>query len=132
MQAGNAEVVREIIDALNSGDVDGVLAGMDPDFEWRPLEDSPIAGTYRGHEQVRRYVEDWLSTFDIVRVEPEEVSEVDDHVVVVVRGHGRGRASGVELHSRFCQVWTLRGGRAVRMQEYPTREVGLAALRSGG
>jgi ketosteroid isomerase-like protein len=129
MQAGNAEVVREIIDALNSGDVDGVLAGMDPDFEWRPLEDSPIAGTYRGHEEVRRYVEDWLSTFDIVRIDPEELSEVDDHVVVVVRGHGRGRASGVELHSRFCQVWTLRGGTAVRMQEYPTREDGLAALR---
>jgi ketosteroid isomerase-like protein len=128
MEPGNAEVVREIIDALNEGNVDGVLAGMDPDFEWQPLETSPAAGTYRGHEQVRGYVEDWLKTFDIVRLDPEELSEVDDHVVVVVRGHGRGRASGVELHSRFCQVWTLRGGTAVRMKEYPTREEGLAAL----
>jgi ketosteroid isomerase-like protein len=129
MQPGNVEVVREIIDSLNRGHVDGVLAGMDPDFEWRPLEDSPIAGTYRGHEQVRRYVEDWLGTFDVLRLDMEELSEVDDHVVVVVRGHGRGKASGVELDNRFGQVWTLRGGTAVRMQEYATREAGLAALR---
>ena len=57
----------------------------------------PVARVYRGHEQVRRYVEDWLSTFDILRLELEEPSELGDHVVVVVRRRGRGRASGVEL-----------------------------------
>jgi uncharacterized protein len=129
MGQGNVEVVREIIDALNQGNVDGVLARMDPEFEWRPLEDSPVAGTYRGHEQVRRYVEDWLSTFDMLRLDLDDPSEVGDHVVVVVRGHGRGRASGLELNNRFCQVWTLSGGTAVRMQEHANREEALAALR---
>jgi uncharacterized protein len=128
MGQGNVEVVREIIDALNRGNVDGVLARMDPEFEWRPLEDSPVAGTYRGHEQVRRYVEDWLSTFDMLRLDLDDPSEVGDHVVVVVRGHGRGRASGLALNSRFCQVWTLSGGTAVRMQEHATREEALATL----
>lgn len=75
------------------------------------------------------YVEDWLASFDILRLELEEPRELGDHVVVVVRGHGRGRASGVELDNRFCQVWTLRCGTAVRMREYTTREQGLAALR---
>jgi ketosteroid isomerase-like protein len=129
MPPGNVELVREIIDALNRGDVDAMLARMDPDFEWRPLEDSPVSPTYRGHEHVRRYVEDWLSTLDNLRLELGEPSAVGDHVVVVVEGHGRGHASGVELYSRFCQVWTLRRGRAVRMEEYATRDQGLAALR---
>jgi ketosteroid isomerase-like protein len=128
MQPGSVELVREIIDALNRGDVEAMLARMDPDFEWRPLEDSPVSRNYRGHEHVRRYVEDWLSTFDNLRLELVEPSAVGDQVVVVVRGHGRGRASGVELHSSFCQVWTLRGGRAVRMEEHATRRQGLAAL----
>jgi ketosteroid isomerase-like protein len=88
-----------------------------------------VARVYRGREQVRRYVEDWLAAFDILRLELEEPSELGDHVVVVVRGHGRGRASGVELVNSFCQVWTLRCGVAVRMREYTTREQGLAALR---
>ncbi len=126
----NVELVQGIIDALNRGDVDGMLARMDPDFEWTPLEASPVAGVYRGREQVRRYVQDWLSTFESVRLELEDPTEVGDRVVAVVRGRGRGRASGLELDTRFCQVWTVRGRTAVGMKEYDTREQGLAALRS--
>jgi ketosteroid isomerase-like protein len=129
MQPGSLKLVREIIDALNRGDVEAMLAHMDPDFEWRPLEDSPASRSYRGYKDVRRYLEDWLTTFDDLRLELAEPKVVGDHVVVVVRGYGRGRASGVELSNRFCQVWTLRRGRAVRMEEYATLEQGLAAVR---
>jgi uncharacterized protein len=129
MQRHTVDIVRELVDALNRGDVEAMLACMDPDFEWRPLEESPASGGYRGHEQVRRYVEDWLSTFEYVRIDLGQLTAIGDHVVVAVRGYARGRASGVEIENRFCQVWTVRGGRAVRMEEYATREQGLAALR---
>jgi ketosteroid isomerase-like protein len=130
MQAG-IQLVREIIEALNRGDVGGMLERMHPDFEWRPLEASPAAGgVYRGHEQVRRYVEDWLGTFDDLRLDLEDPTEVGDRVVAVVRGHGRGRASGLQLENRFCQVWTLRGGAAVAMEEYATRARALAEVHS--
>jgi ketosteroid isomerase-like protein len=128
MQPGTIDVVREIIDAFNRGDVEAMLARMDPDFEWRPLEDSPVSRNVRGHEPVRRYVEDWLGIFENLRLEVGDLSAVGDHVVADVEGHGRGRASGVELYNRFCQVWTLRRGTAVRMDEYPTRAQGMAAL----
>jgi ketosteroid isomerase-like protein len=129
MPAG-VDLVRLIIDALNRGDVAGMLAWMHPDFEWRPLEASPVAPVYRGQEQVRRYVEDWLGTFESLRLDLEESTEVGDYVVAVVRGHGRGRASGVQLDSLFCQVWNVRRGTAVGMEEYARGEQGLAALRS--
>jgi ketosteroid isomerase-like protein len=130
MQAG-VKLVREIIEALNRRDVGGMLARMDRDFEWRPLEASPAAGgVYRGHEQVRRYVEDWLTTFDNLRLDLEEPTEVADRVIAVVHGHGRGRASGLQLDTRFCQVWTVRGGTAVGMEEYATRELALAEVHS--
>ena len=130
MQAG-VKLVREIIEALNRGDVGGMLARMDRDFEWRPLEASPAAGgVYRGHEQVRRYVEDWLTTFDNLRLDLEEPTEVADRVIAVVHGHGRGRASGLQLDTRFCQVWTVRDGTAVGMEEYATRELALAEVHS--
>ena len=121
MPPANAETVQEIIDAINRGDVDAVLARVDADFEWRPLEDSPAAGTYRGHDQVRHYLEDWLDHFDRLRLEVENLSEEGGQVVAAVRGHGRGKLSGVELHSSFCQVWTLRDGTPVRMEEHATR-----------
>lgn len=130
MQTG-VQLVHEIIEALNRGDVDGMLERMHPDFEWRPLESSPVAGgVYRGHEQVRRYVEDWLGTFDDLRIVLEEPREVGDHVVAVVHGHGRGRASGLELRNRFCQVWRIREGTATGMEEYATWEQALAEVHS--
>jgi ketosteroid isomerase-like protein len=130
MQAG-IQLVREIVEALNRGDVDGMLRRMHPDFEWKPLESSPVAGgVYRGHEQVRRYVDDWLGTFDELRLDLEDPTEVGDRVVAVVHGHGRGRASGLQLDTRFCQVWTVRDGAAVGMEEYATRALAQAELGS--
>jgi ketosteroid isomerase-like protein len=130
MQAA-PQLVHEIVDALNRGDVDAMLERMHPGFEWRPLETSPVAGgVYRGHEQVRRYVEDWLATFDNLRLDLEDPAEVAGRVVVMVHGHGRGRASGLQLDTRFCQVWTVRDGAATGMGEYATREQALAELHS--
>jgi ketosteroid isomerase-like protein len=130
MEAG-VELVRGIVEALNRGDLDEMLARMHPDFEWRPLEASPVARVYRGREQVRRYVEDWLGTFESLRLELEDPAEVGDRVVVMVNGRGRGRGSGLELDTRFCQIWTVRDGVAVAMEEHPTREQALAAIAGG-
>jgi ketosteroid isomerase-like protein len=129
MPAG-VELVLEIIAALNRGDVGGMLVRMHPDFEWTPLERSPVSRVYRGHDQVRSYVEDWLYTFEGLRIDLEDPTEVADRVVVMVRGQGRGRVSRVQLDNRFCQVWTVRGGTAVAMHEYASREEGLARLHS--
>ena len=86
----DVELVRGIIDALNRGDVDGMLARMDPDFEWRPLESSPVAQVYRGHDHVRGYIEDWLGTFDRLRIDLENPEDVAGRVVAPVHAHGRG------------------------------------------
>ena len=127
MQAG-ADVVRDIIESLNRGDVDGMLARMHPDFEWRPLESSPVARVCRGHEQVRSYVEDWLSTFDGLRLDLGDSTQVTDRVIAPVNAHGRGRVSGLALETRFCQVWTVRDGTAFAMHEYATCEDALDAV----
>lgn len=121
------ERVRDAIDAINRGDVDGFLARTHPDFEWKVLQRSPLAGTYRGRDEVRAYVEEWLSTFDGVRLAIEELVEMNDHVLVVVQGSGWGKASGVEVTNRFCQLWTVGGGVPTEMREYATREDALAA-----
>jgi ketosteroid isomerase-like protein len=125
--SADVELVRGIIEALNAGDVDVMLERMHPDFEWTPLEASLVARVYRGHDQVRGYVEDWLSTFDGLRLDLAEPERLGERVVAVVRASGRGRASGVQLDTTFCQLWTLRGGAALSMEEHATREEALAA-----
>ena len=123
------EAVRDAIEAINRGDVDGFLARTHDDFEWMVLEESPLAGAYRGQAAVRAYVDEWLTTFDDVRLTIEEVVEIDDHLLVVVRGRGWGKASGVEVSNHFCQLWTVSEGIPTRMREYPTREEALRAAQ---
>ena len=129
MPAG-VELVREIMAALNRGDIGGMLVRMHPDFEWTPLERSPVSRVYRGHDQVRSYVEDWLYTFEGLRIDLEDPTEVADRVIVMVRGQGRGRVSRVQLDNRFCQVWTVRSGTAISMEEYSSRAEALARAGS--
>jgi ketosteroid isomerase-like protein len=124
---GKTAVVRDIIDALNRADVEGVLDRIHPDFEWKPLEGSPAAGACQGHAQVRRYVQDWLDTIDALHLDLQDPIEMGNIVIVEINGHGRGRTSGVELSNHFWQVWTLDGGTPLRMYEYRTREEALRA-----
>jgi hypothetical protein len=37
---------------------------VDPDVVWTAIEGAPDAGTYRGLESVRAYMQDWLEEFD--------------------------------------------------------------------
>ena len=53
-------------------------------------------------------------------------------MVAPVHAHGRGRASGVSLDTRFCQVWAARDGSATAMTEHATREEALDALERRG
>jgi ketosteroid isomerase-like protein len=46
---------------------------------------------------------------------------------VTVRFHGRGRASGVEVETRFYEVYTLRDGKVLRIDEYEHRAEALEA-----
>jgi hypothetical protein len=46
----------------------------------------------KGHNALRRYYEDWVSSFDQLRAEVDEVLfDADDQVAVSVRNSGRGR-----------------------------------------
>ena len=60
---------------------------------------------------------------------PEEFIDAgDDQVLVFSREGGRGRGSGAEVMTQpTAHLWTIRNGRAVRMQSYWERTEALEA-----
>ena len=59
---------------------------------------------------------------------PEDFIAVgDDHVVVPLRMHMRGKGSGAEVEAQTNNVWTLRDGKAVRIGVYNSRAEALEA-----
>jgi uncharacterized protein len=130
MSQENVEIVRDSLSALAEGGVDALAEFWHPDISWRAIEGAPDdVGEMQGTEATRRYVQDWLDTFDDISVVPEELLDIgDDHVIAVQTISGRAKLSGVETELRYAVLCTLRDGKIVRCHEYATRAEALKAV----
>jgi ketosteroid isomerase-like protein len=122
MSLENVEIVRRFL----SGDVDAAMPYTDPDVVWNPIEELPT----QGREAVRAAIADWRAEWADYRVMPEEFVDIGDSVVATVRLRGRGRGSGIEIDARFYDVYTLRDGKIVRMDQFTERSEALEAVGS--
>src|SRR3954447_22518007 len=123
MSKENVEIVRTAIEAWGAGDMDSFCASLDPDMIWNPVE----AVTSQGHEGLRATLARWRDGWDEYEQTAEEFLDVGHRVVATVHFQGRGHGSGVEIDQRFYEVYTVRDGKVVRMDEYTTRAEALEA-----
>ena len=112
----NVEALRRGYAAINRGDLSVVLELLHPEIEWREPAASLEGGTHHGRDGFERFLRGWLESFDGFRVEPEQVVERGDDLVVVVHQTGTGRASGLPVETRLAHVWTVADGKAVRWE----------------
>jgi ketosteroid isomerase-like protein len=63
-----------------------------------------------------------LEVFDEFTIEAEEFHEHGDHVAVPIRQRARGGLSGVEVEIRIGHLWTVRDGKAIRLEVFPARD----------
>jgi ketosteroid isomerase-like protein len=122
------EVVRGALDAFARGDAEAFLSRLDPEIEWHPTPGSPLAGVYRGVEQVAELFESWRQAWDEVDLELEDPVEADDNVVATSHFHGIAAGTGEGVDFRRTGVLTVRDGRIVRVVDYTERAAALTAL----
>jgi len=115
--ARNVEVVRSTYEALGHGDIDGLLAVCHPDV--RVLDEENQVGA-TGREQYRRWITQYLESWESYREYPEEFVPTGDAVVVCVRSEGRGAGSGVQIVEHHGEIHTVRDGRIAKIMIYPT------------
>ena len=126
MSREDVERLREYSDAFRGGDVSAVYGFWDPDVEWHDPPETPDASVLRGREAVRRRLEDLLEAAEEFRVEPEEIIDAGNEVVLVWRLTGRWRG-GVPLELLLCLVCAVRGGQIVRLRNFLDRAQALEA-----
>ena len=107
---------------MNRGDFEGPLEGVHPDIEWQTLDVFPDAGTYRGLEGLRAFMQTWLEAFSGFRLHLEKCEALDeDHVVAMARVGGEGTESGVPVESpAFSQLLEFRDGLLIRSRMFQT------------
>jgi ketosteroid isomerase-like protein len=120
MSQESVEIVRRFLVL----DVDEALAYADPGIVWNPIEELAT----QGHNAVRASLARWKAAWDDYELMAEEFVDVGHQVVVTVRLRGRGRGSGVEIDARFHDVFTLRDGKIIRMDQFAKRSEALEAV----
>jgi ketosteroid isomerase-like protein len=90
----NMEVVREMYEAFNRGDVEGALKLLHPEPELHQSPDVVDAEAYIGLEAFLRGMTLFTEEFDDPRLEPQDVDQLGDRVFMRVRVSGRGKRPG--------------------------------------
>jgi ketosteroid isomerase-like protein len=116
------ELVRSALDLLNTQDVEAVLPFIHPEFEFStPPAISVEPQTYRGHDGLRLYFEQWTDAADRVGLVADELLDAQgDAVIASARLVARGRETGIETELAVGMVWHVHGGLAVGLEIYPT------------
>lgn len=128
MSQENVELARRLYEAFAGGDLERVLALLDSAIEVRPDPETMMGeDSYRGHEGFLKYAQRWLESWDEYRLIPEKFIDAGDNVVVIYRAVGRGKGSGIEVDMRLGHLWTIRDGKAVRLEIFSKPDEGLEA-----
>jgi ketosteroid isomerase-like protein len=129
MSQENVEIVRRLNEVYNQRSFAENPDLVDPEIVWDMSRmQIPDSAAYTGPVGFREFVDTWTESFVSEQIVAEDIVDGGDQVLVMVHHSGRGKISGIEVDQRFAMVWTLRDGRAVRMEMYPTREEALAAM----
>src|SRR3954447_22915360 len=106
--------VRAGYDAFNRRDLDGILALLAEDIEYRmPLDPLGVHPVFRGHAGVERFYRTLWDGFDEFRIDVEAITEMPGDVVVLSGSvTARGRRGPVTEYS-ISHFWKFAGNRAV-------------------
>jgi ketosteroid isomerase-like protein len=121
------ETLRAGYEAFNRGDWDAAIRFAHPEFELQTADRVPNPGTYRGPEEARRFFEDLFAPFEEMFVEPETFFERGDQIAVFVLTRLRPTGSSAVVENRIGHLWTMREGKASRLEVFPRREGALEA-----
>ena len=125
--------MRQGVEAFNRRDLDVVTIAYDPDLEYYPyrefVEATLADRCYHGSSGYRTYIgaqnEVWG---DDVRLEPTELIDLGDRLVLLADMPMRAQASGVPLAEKYAGVMTLKNGRVIRVDDFLNKTEALEAV----
>jgi ketosteroid isomerase-like protein len=115
----NIEIIRSAYDGFRRGDIEAVLAIMTPDVEWvhpHGMDTYRLGGTKIGHAGIEEFLAHVPNVLAGMRLDPQEFVESGDRVVVFGTRDVTSLSGQVQT-LRFVHSWTMREGKATRMED---------------
>jgi ketosteroid isomerase-like protein len=121
------EVVSRSLELNRSGDIEEMFIQQihlwDPRGEFTSVMAAVEPETCRGHDGLRRYLDELSGSWEEWRMEVEDVFDVSSSVVIATfRSHLVGKGSGATVEARRGMVVELLNGKILRARVYASRE----------
>ncbi|MGY0058535.1 nuclear transport factor 2 family protein [Streptomyces sp. LZ34] len=119
MASQNIEAIRATYAGFRDRDVEGILSGMHPDVEWvHPdgMAKYGLGGTKLGHAGIKEFLAHVPTVLGGMKLSPQEFIEQGDRVIVLGTREVTSR-TGTTATLNFLHSWTMRDGRATRMED---------------
>jgi ketosteroid isomerase-like protein len=104
----NAGLMRNYLDTFAEGDVDGLMEYFSPDVLWHVAGSHPLAGDYRGKDELRSYFTKVREeTAGSLKLDPGSIMASDDHIAMFLRV--TGERAGKRVDVEMAQAFTVNG-----------------------
>jgi ketosteroid isomerase-like protein len=129
----NTRLAQSAYEAFGRGDMPALAEVMADDIEWVSPGDpnhDPLAGTFRGKDQVLGWFGKLAETLDFQTFEPRDFIAQGDKVVSIVYAEATARSTGRSFVQDEAHVWTFRGRELAHFQVYLDTAAAAAAHRA--
>ena len=121
MSEESVEAFKRGLEAGNRGDVEALLAELDPEVEWHSALHALLGGeqtVFRGHDGVREMFRDLNEAFGEIQLEISEIRDLGDGLVAIGRTRVRGKASGAAAETSLALVTEVRNGKTTLIRGF--------------
>ena len=126
MSQENVDVVGRTYEAFDRREM--YLDVWHPEAEFRPAMAGAVEGkVYRGHSEMRHYLNELFESFSEVLVEDREFRDLGDRVLVLYRLCVQGRDSDLEIDQPGAALYELRDGKILWAASYLSQADALKA-----
>jgi ketosteroid isomerase-like protein len=125
------ELIHDLLEKWNSGDVDSFFDALPPDFEFTPDPSFPDVGSYTG-EELRQWMHEWQGTWEGNRYEVLGITDHGPAVTLDSRWHLAAKGSEDEIPVQdFTLVIWFDEDRPLGMAAFFDRDRALEAVTRG-
>jgi ketosteroid isomerase-like protein len=131
MSQESVETATHAIAAWNALDLEAFMKVWHPEAEWRPAFPKGTEGTgsvFTGHAGIGEAWHNVRTAWSVYQVKPQEVRIVGDALLVLGGIHACGKASGIEIDSKWSAVLRYRDGLIISAWDWLDHRSALAAV----
>ncbi len=117
----NSTRVRSLYESFGRGDLKSILDNLDSSIEWISSTSAsviPWGGRHNGVEGAASFFKALTDNLDFEVFEPRQFFAAGDHVTVLGRTVARVKSTGKKFDSEWAHVFTFKGGKVERFQEF--------------